>query len=121
MRIHLSGVIIIWEWSWEELTDHTYTSDVSSSTGHNAVDANERQRNDYLLSSSDSDEDIPEAPLSSSMKTHIITFKCVGSVHDLNAQEALKQAADLLRKAVTVPLKFVPEPNNQYDSKAIAF
>ena len=46
MRIHLNGVIIIWDWLWAESNE----SDISSSVGHAAVDADETQRNDYLVS-----------------------------------------------------------------------
>lgn len=54
-------------------------------------------------------------------QTHTVTFKCVGSTHDSNAQNVLFKASKLLRDQVEVPTKLQPEPTNQYDARAIAF
>jgi hypothetical protein len=39
----------------------------------------------------------------------------------MNAQETLSQVGKLLRNGEQVPVDIIPEPSNQYDSKAIYF
>ena len=53
--------------------------------------------------------------------THIVTFKCIGTLYEQSRQEALKRAADLIDLGESVQVKLVPEPDNPYDSKAISF
>ena len=50
---------------------------------------------------------------------HTITFKCVGTMKERRYQEILKQVSQLPMEDVRVKLQ--PEPDNPYDSKAIAF
>ena len=54
-------------------------------------------------------------------KTETVTSKCIGAVHDPNAQDTLQKVRDLLREGKDVRVKIIPEPENRYDSKAIAF
>ena len=42
-------------------------------------------------------------------------------MHDLSAQAALSKASIILRKGGVVQIKIEPEPENEYDSNAIAF
>ena len=53
--------------------------------------------------------------------THTLTFKCIGSTYDSNAQEVLCKASKLLQNNKDMPTKLQPEPTNQYDTRAIAF
>ena len=53
-------------------------------------------------------------------KTHTVTFKCIGTTHDHNAQEILAAAKQCYTKQV-VPVVIEPEPSNPYDSEAICF
>ena len=46
-------------------------------------------------------------------------FKCVGTVHDVNAQTILRSASQQLEKYV--PVSIVPESEHQYDAQAIVF
>ena len=50
-----------------------------------------------------------------------VTFKCIGTTHDFHAQNTLRSVSQLLAKGDVVPVNIYPEPNNCYDSKAIAF
>ena len=45
----------------------------------------------------------------------------MGTIFDQSRQSALEKAADLMGKGENVPIKLVPEPENKYDSKAVAF
>ena len=53
--------------------------------------------------------------------THSVLFKCIGADKERNYQEVLYTAAKKHGKGINVPVKLQPEPNNKYDSKAIAF
>ena len=50
-----------------------------------------------------------------------MAFKCIGTTHNFNAQEVLRKVSTLLEQGEQVPVKVIPEPDNQYDSKAITF
>ena len=51
---------------------------------------------------------------------HTVTFKCIGTTHNPTAQDTLRQVSRKLRDG-EVPVQIVPELDNQYNSKAIAF
>ena len=61
-----------------------------------------------------SDSDAEDNPDTLPIQTHTVNFKCVGSVHDVCRQL-------ILRDGGKVHVRIHPEPENQYDSKAIAF
>ena len=52
---------------------------------------------------------------------HAITFKCIGTTHHPDAQEALAIVAAIMKRGDEVPVRIKKEPENQYDSKAITF
>ena len=106
------GVLVAWLWDWQEESKNDTPADVESREQHNP----------YLQSESESDKsDNKTTQLSLPTRTHTVTFKCVGSTHDPCAQECLNKVSKLLREGKTVEVKIVPEPNNQYDARAIAF
>ena len=72
-----------------------------------------------MLSASEDSE--PEGSCDIPSQMHIVTFKCMGATYDLNSQENLKKVKDLLVQGIDVPVKLVPEPENKFDAKAIAF
>ena len=100
------GVLVAWLWDWEEESKNDTTADVESREQHNPE-------------SDKSDNETTQ--LSLPTRTRTVTFKCVGSTHDPCAQECLSKVSKLLREDKTVEVKIVPEPNNQYDARAIAF
>ena len=83
---------------------------------------NHDQYNPLLQSdpeSSDSDaEDIPDTLPT---QTHTVTFKCVGSIHDIRRQLVLSRISKILRDGGKVDVRIHPVPENLYDSKAITF
>ena len=62
---------------------------------------------------SSSDDDVPAI-------TYSVVFKCIGSHKELHYQEVLSQANKRIREGLIVPVKLQLEPNNQFDSRAIA-
>lgn len=68
----------------------------------------------------DNDENDSDATNCSEVQ-HTVTFKCIGTTHDFHAQNILRSVSQLLAKGDIVPVNIYPEPNNCYDSKAIAF
>ena len=49
------------------------------------------------------------------------TFKCIGTQHDMHAQNILSKVSQMLRNGQEVPVNVYPEPDNPYDANAIAF
>ena len=99
-----------WNWEWEEEASSDLEEDVDS----------REQYNPYIRSDSENSDD-ESISFSLPTQTHTVTFKCIGSTHDNNAQECLSKVSKVLREGGKVQTKMTPEPNNQYDSKAIAF
>ncbi len=71
-----------------------------------------------MMSDSESDSDSQSHVPS---QTQIVTFKCIGTTHDSHAQDTLREVSKALKDDKDVPVKVVCEPDNQYDSQAIAF
>ena len=68
------------------------------------------------------DEDCdPSNLVHHSTTTHTVTFKCIGSTMESSYQEKLACVAQLRNLDHDVPCHFYPEPDNPYDSLAIAF
>ena len=65
---------------------------------------------------SDYDEGDPDLA-----QTHIVTFKCIGTTHHSDAQDALQLAEQIIKEERNVLVKFEPEPDNQYGVRAITF
>ena len=76
---------------------------------------------------SESTNSVPSSPsetevdISSSLTTHTLTFKCMGTVKDPNHQKVLSKAAALLKNGNEPPVRLRPEPENSFDANAIAF
>ena len=106
------GVLIVWEWEWLD----TYGSPEPSSSPEE--DNFRCHYNPYISSDTESEA---ESEFVLPSQTHIVTFKCIGTTHHMDAQEALRKVSTLLQEEKEVPVKLFSEPENQYDSKAIAF
>ena len=108
------GVLVVWEWEWQDDdSDVDHMSETSSEgIGH---------YNPHIQSDAESESE-QETEFQLPSQTHTVTFKCIGVTHDFNIQEVLRKVSMLLdQEDFKVPVKIVPEPDNQYDSKAIAF
>ena len=114
------GVLIAWDWEWNP-------TDIDSSEEEEEEETTaEGHFNPHMESEpSDSEEGdhLRLGPIPSVLPTttHIVTFKCIGTLYEQSRQEALKRAADLIDLGESVQVKLVPEPDNPYDSKAISF
>ena len=53
--------------------------------------------------------------------THTVTFKCIGASKSADAQQALKKVSEKLRLHQHVSVDIFLEPDNPFDSRAIAF
>lgn len=106
------GVFIVWDWEWSD-----------SSSGDESAPEQNVALNHHLQSSSESEseEGKEQSELAAPLPTHAVTFKCIGSTHHPDAQEALARAVSMINKGEVVPVRMIKEPDNQYDSKAIAF
>ena len=96
------GVVVGWEWKWEEIEEISHVSETSFDNAEESM----------------SDD---ETYCSTPEKQHTVTFKCIGAVHDPHAQDVLRQVSDLLDDNNVVPVNIFPEPSNPFDSRAIAF
>lgn len=96
------GLLIVWQWNeWAD------------DKGSEQDETHEPDLNESLSTASDLDEEEPELS--------IVTFKCIGVTRDSSYQNCLKTVSELLQARITVPVKVVPEPNNPFDSHALAF
>ena len=116
MKFVPEGVIVVWDWVWLEASDNDASEYESQSQDY----SNPHLESDDMESSVESDHE-QETEISSSPQLHTVTFKCIGTTHDANAQQVLMQVSQQLERGEIVPVMVVPEPDNQYDSQAIAF
>ena len=99
----------MWDWEWRDPEEFSHVSETSFGDGS------------LPTSEHGEKEDSDATYCSTPDKEHTITFKCIGTTHDLHAQEVLRCVSQQLHDGNVVPVKIFPEPSNQYDSKAIAF
>lgn len=111
-----STVGIIWDWIWRADDIDESGSEVTH-VSETTVGSNDHY-NPHMHSESETEEDQSDAETPMS---HTLVFKCIGSQHDSQAQDTLMKVRDLRKSAVEVPVRLLPEPQNEYDSKAIAF
>lgn len=110
------GVLVVWEWEWQD--DNSDGEHMSESS---AEDLGHSHHNPHIQSDPELSECEQELEFQLPSQTHTVTFKCIGTTHNFNAQEVLRRVSTLLEQGQQVPVKIVPEPDNQYDSKAIMF
>ena len=103
------GFLVLWEWSL---------------VGHISDDSDESDGVADLFVGDGSDEsgstgevDKPSEPRLQSC----IDFKCIGVKQEPIYQESLEQVRDRIHSGENVSVRLMPEPENPYDSKAIAF
>lgn len=89
------GLPLVWHWS-------KWTND---DQGSKPSESPEPDPNESLSTASNLDEEEP--------KLSTITFKCIGVTRDSMYQDCLKTVSELLQAGTTVPVKVIPETNNQ--------
>jgi len=101
-------VVIIWDWIWMDEVDHI--AETSSEDIHEFTASVESDSGSEVYMNS------PEPAV-----IHTITFKCIGYTQDKDSQKVLKETSVQLANQVAVEVRLQPEPENKFDSKAIAF
>ena len=113
LQLPPQGVIVIWEWEWKEYEAET-SSPKSDITHVSETSFGNETDETYCSTEGCSTEEEPPPEFT-------VTFKCIGTQHDLHAQAILKKVSQLLQDNQEVPVNIYPEPDNPFDSKAIAF
>lgn len=121
------NVFVGWRWDWDGSEDENSIEYQESEDDQDQLNPAQNQ-SDSTDSSEESnsacgDSNSQASPdqFSSSLMTHTVMFKCIGVTRDQEFQDTLSSAHQLLRENTNVPVRLVPEPNNLFDSKAIAF
>ena len=107
------GVLIVWKWEWTAVEESESEEEDDSHEQHNPHLHSDSEHSDSETETNS--PDIRPPP------THTVTFKCIGPVHDTNAQALLIRVSQILRGGGGVDVHVSPEPDNPYDSQAIAF
>ena len=88
----------MWEWEWQDDdSDGEHMSQSSEDFGHS-------HHNPHIQSDAESSECKQELEFQLPSQTHTVTFKCIGTMHNFNAQEVLKRVSTLLEQGGQVPV-----------------
>ena len=99
-------MFVVWKWTWiEEAVD---SDNMSSDSGHSTKKSK---------TSGDETTDVTPHP----DIIHSVVFKCIGSLKEPRYQEILKAVSQKIRNGETVLVTVEEEPDNSFDSRAIAF
>ena len=113
MHLPPQGIMIIWEWEW--------LSELATEIAEEINHISETSSEGIAALNPDIDSDVTDDGSTETSTLHTVTFKCIGTTHDLNAQEVLQKVSLLLNKGEVVSVNIYPEPDNPYDNQAIAF
>ena len=103
-------VFVIWKWKWE--------GEGLSLSGDDAYIGESTDEEDIEPAAGD---DIDADIFESSLVTHSVVFKCMGTNKSSRSQEILAEAAGKIKSGNNVEVKLEKEPSNPKDSRAIAF
>ena len=111
-------VFVVWDWEW--------TTDDEDADSDNEITVIPETPPPPSSDESDEDEALSKAATALSIcptpvVKHTLTFKCIGSTKECRYQEKLARISQLRNNGEEVPCIIAPEPENQFDSKAIAF
>ena len=102
------GVLVVWDWEWVT-TDNSSEEEIES-------DGRSQCNQHMNTDESETDKSIENeqhTTVSVPAETHVVTFKCMGTLFEQTRQSALEKTADLMCKGDSVPVKLVPEPENK--------
>ena len=119
LNLPRQGVMLVWEFEWITVNDDESSeseADVASCEQYNP-----HVHSDSDLSAGETQSTDSGPPPFLPTQTHTVTFKCIGSTHSNESQNVLSKISKILRDGGDVSVCVQPEPDNQYDSKAIAF
>lgn len=103
---------IIWDWEW--IGEDFDSDDIESATSVPVMDPSDSEDGGSGDATASDSPDCSEV-------THTVTFKCIGSTKEQQYQECLKHISQIRSEGGEVLCRVKPEPNNPYDSQAIAF
>ncbi len=101
-------VFVIWKWTWENSPEQNTFPSADDSTATADEDDG-------------SDQQWEEDEFTSTLITHSVIFKCMGTTKSVRSQEVLSEAATKLKNHETIEVRLRKEPTNPKDSRAIAF
>lgn len=99
------GLLIIWGWSDTNDSENAQIDEGQSSSCNNTS----------------TESDLSEDELVKCKETSTVNFKCVGVTRDAFYQETLKKAFLARKEGKSVCVRLTPQPDNPYDSHAVAF
>lgn len=102
----------MWEWEWvDEDNDDNVTHISETEFSQDSIE----NESSGMEVASETSMDLEEIPI------YTETFKCIGCQHNSDAQQTLRHISEKIRNGDVVPVDIFHEPNNPYDSRAIAF
>ena len=106
------GIVIVWNWSVNR-GDSDFDGEQS--------DASDDEPSVHSPVLSDDPNEQSEQDGDQSIEESCVAFKCIGVTRDSLYQTVLQQVKYRMKDGETVQVKLKPEPDNPYDTRAIAF
>lgn len=103
------GIYVIWGWN------------SANASGDKAAEDSDKIETSVTETLSDNESDTTISDEDEAIMTHTVTFKCIGASKSADAQQALRKVSEKLRLHQHVSVDIFPEPDNPFDSRAIAF
>ena len=115
--------LVIWKWKWTD-QDETFEDNASDDEEITVIPETPPAVSDEeeAEEEEEQEEECDGFHLGfSPIVTHTVTFKCIGTTKEDRYQETLARIAQLRNAGQEVLCKLQPEPENPFDSLAIAF
>ena len=115
--------LVIWKWKWTD-QDETFEDNASDDEEITVIPETPPAVSDEeeAEEEEEQEEECDGFHLGfSPIVTHTVTFKCIGTTKEDRYQETLARIAQLRNADQEVLCKLQPEPENPFDSLAIAF
>lgn len=112
LQLPPEGVYVLWKW---KLNDDYFIDEESQCICEDETTLSQHtpeEEEDTTACKSDEEKNIGN---------HTVTFKCIGANKSADSQQCLKRVSELLASGIDVIVDIYPEPENAFDSRAIAF
>ena len=104
---------MIWKWDTNVVASLDDNAGGSKNDSESELDSNKSTGSPE--SENGNEEDVQETV------THTVTFKVIGCKKEQIYQDVLEKCRDAMQDGQDVPVRLTPEPENPFDSRAIAF
>ena len=104
---------MIWKWDTNVVASLDDNAGDSKSDSESELDSNKSTGSPE--SENGNEEDVQE------IFTHTVSFKVIGCKKELIYQDVLEKCRDAMQDGQDIPVRLTPEPENPFDSRAIAF